>query len=555
MTLQPHPFADLFPMLDAADSAELRADIAAHGLRDLVTLYDGQILDGRNRFRALMDIAKLGMTYKGRALTEVDLHDDVMPAVELGSGHFFRRFRGNEAEALEYVLSKNLHRRHLNEAQRALVAANLATLGQGRPAAEKTRQLADLSQGEAAERLHVSERSIQRAAVVRDHGVSELNAAVQRGELAISTAAQLARLPADEQARLIREAADPKALAKVAKEFRAEKQAAKAEKRAEREQSLGAKLAALPEQRYGVIIADPEWRYEVWSEATGRDRSPDNHYPTSDLDAIRARPVGDIAADDCVLFLWVTVPFLAAGLSVLAAWGFAYVTHIVWIKERTGGAHGTGYWFWGEHEVVLVGKRGAPPAPTPGSQFPSYFVAPVGEHSAKPARVHEIAEAYFPTLPKIELNARTRRAGWDAWGLEAPDAVPDKPVAPATTLSSQAEQPREPARPAPATLPLPDAAAVDLIGDAVAAAIGNGAVLRNGDSRLHTPEERLIRRHVIRIAFGLGMSFPRIGAVLGGSKQAAAQLRAAAISEIEADAVLAQKLAGVMAAVAGRVQQ
>lgn len=551
MILQPHPFADLFPMLDAADSAELRADIAAHGLRDLVTLYDGQILDGRNRFRALMDIAKLGMTYKGRALTEVDLHDDVMPAVELGSGHFFRRFRGSEAEALEYVLSKNLHRRHLNEAQRALVAANLATLGQGRPAAEKTRQLADLSQGEAAERLHVSERSIQRAAVVRDHGVSELNAAVQRGELAISTAAQLARLPADEQARLIREAADPKALAKVAKEFRAEKQAAKAEKRAAREQSLGAKLAALPEQRYGVIIADPEWRYEVWSEATGRDRSPDNHYPTSDLDAIRARPVGDIAAADCVLFLWVTVPFLAAGLSVLAAWGFAYVTHIVWIKERMGGAHGTGYWFWGEHEVVLVGKRGAPPAPTPGSQFPSYFVAPVGEHSAKPLRVHEIAEAYFPTLPKIELNARTRRAGWDAWGLEAPDAEPDEPVA-AEPVALAVAVP-ELVDVAAVVLPLPDAAAIDLIGEAVASALGNGAVLRDGDSRLHTPAERLIRRHVIRVAFdAFGISFVRIAAVLGGSKQAAAQLRATAVGEIEADAVLAQKLAGVTAAVAGR---
>ena len=263
--------------------------------------------------------------------------------------------------------------------------------------------------------------------------------------------------------------------------------------------------------------------------------------------------MGDIAADDCVLFLWVTVPFLAAGLSVLAAWGFAYVTHIVWIKERTGGAHGTGYWFWGEHEVVLVGKRGAPPAPTPGSQFPSYFVAPVGEHSAKPARVHEIAEAYFPTLPKIELNARTRRAGWDAWGLEAPDAVPDEPVA-AEPVALAVAVP-ELVDVAAVVLSLPDADVVHLIGEAVASAIGNGASLRLGDSRLHSPEERLIRRHVIRIAFGLGMSFPRIGAVLGGSKQAAAQLRAAAISEIEADAVLAQKLAGVMAAVAGRVQQ
>jgi N6-adenosine-specific RNA methylase IME4 len=557
MMLTAHPFADLFPMLDRADASDLRADIAAHGLRDRVVLFDGKILDGRNRYGALVDIAKLGLAYRGGVLTAADIVP--MSEADLEWGDFFEVFDGTEAEALEYVLSKNLHRRHLNESQRAMVAANLATLGQGRPTTEKTRQLADLSQEEAAERLHVSERSIQRAAVVREHGVGELNEAVQRGDLAVSAAAQLARLPADEQARLIREAADPKALAKVARDLRAEKQAAKAEKREARERDLGARIAALPDRRYGVILADPEWKYEVWSDATGRDRSPDNHYPTSELEAIKARPVGDIAAADSVLFLWVTIPFLDAGRSVLAAWGFDYVTHLIWIKERPGEAHGTGYWFWGEHEVVLVGKRGSPPAPTPGTQFPSYFVAAVGEHSEKPGNVHDIAESYFPSLPKIELNARARRPGWDAWGLEAPEVAPEsvalpEPVAElVAALEPPAEQAREMVRPAPATLPLPDTAAIGLIGEAVAAAIGNGASLRSGDSRLHTAEERLIRRHVIRIAFdGFGLSFPRLAAVLGGSKQAAAQLRATAAGEVAADTALAAKLAGVVAAVAGR---
>lgn len=614
MTLLAHPFADLFPMLDRTDAADLRADIAAHGLRDRVVLFDGKILDGRNRYGALVDIAKLGLLYKGKPFTEVDLVDDLRAAESLGTGYYFGMFKGTEAEALEYVLSKNLHRRHLNEGQRAMVAANLAGLKPGRPSPDKPANLPVFKQADAAERLHVSERSVRDAHVVREHGIDDINDAVQRGDLAVSAAAQLARLPADEQARLIRETADPKALAKVARDLRAEKQAAKAERREERERALGAKLAALPDRRYGVILADPEWKYEVWSDATGRDRSPDNHYPTSELDAIKARPVADIAADDSILFLWVTPPFLDAGRDVLTAWGFDYVTNLVWFKERRGDAHGIGYWFYGEHEHVLVGKRGSPPAPTPGTQFPSYFVAPVGEHSEKPAKVHEIAESYFPNLPKIELNARARRAGWDAWGLEAPEGddedsrVANAPAmagahctdsGPATdTLGALAiasadavalasgpsdtgvlaspENLRvlhrladEPPRKAglavdsravpsarPVTLPLPDAAAIDLIGEAVAAAIGDGAILRAGDSRLHTPAERLIRRHVIRIAFdSFGLSFPRLAAVLGGSKQAAAQLRATAFAEVAADPALADRLCGVPGAVAGRAWQ
>ena len=233
--LDAHPFADLFPMLGADDGTELRADIAAHGLRDRVVLYEGQILDGRNRFRALTEIAKLGLTLCGRPLTAVDLTPGV-------PGDIFEIFAGTESEALEYVLSKNLHRRHLNESQRAMVAANLANLKPGRPDANKAANLRDFRQIDAAERLHVSERSVQDARVVRERGIDDINEAVQRGDLAVSAAAQLARLPADEQARIIRETADPKALSRVAKELRAEKQAEKAVRREAREQGAACRL-------------------------------------------------------------------------------------------------------------------------------------------------------------------------------------------------------------------------------------------------------------------------------------------------------------------------
>lgn len=197
--------------------------------------------------------------------------------------------------------------------------------------------------------------------------------------------------------------------------------ALKKEIRAGREITLAAKQVALPQKRYGVIFADPEWRFEVYSRKTGMDRAADNHYPTSPTDEICARPVAEIAADDCVLFLCGTAPMLPDALRVMEAWGFAYKSHLIWRKPHLG----TGYWFRNGHELLLVGTRGKVPAPAPGTQFDSIINAPTAEHSEKPDRFYEIIEAYFPNLPKIELNARRRREGWDAWGNEAEEEAND----------------------------------------------------------------------------------------------------------------------------------
>ena len=81
----------------------------------------------------------------------------------------------------------------------------------------------------------------------------------------------------------------------------------KQERREQREVELAGKILALPDKKYAAIFADPEWRDEVWSRETGLDRAPDNHYSTSPAEIIQSRPVGDLAADDCVLFLWSTI--------------------------------------------------------------------------------------------------------------------------------------------------------------------------------------------------------------------------------------------------------
>ena len=188
----------------------------------------------------------------------------------------------------------------------------------------------------------------------------------------------------------------------------------KRERRDDKEKELADKQKSLPVKRYGVILADPEWRFEPYSRDTGMDRAADNHYPTSATDIIASRPVQDIAADDCVLFLWATVPMLPDALRVMEAWGFAYKSHFIWNKDKIG----TGYWNRNKHELLLVGTHGNIPAPAMGTQAHSVIDAPVRLHSEKPAAFHLLIENHFPHLPKIELNARSTRAGWDSWGNE-----------------------------------------------------------------------------------------------------------------------------------------
>lgn len=326
-----------------------------------------------------------------------------------------------DLEAELALIDENLIRADLSPAERAASIARRkvlyetlhpeATHGGDR---RSSRQVGDLKSAASsrftaatAVATGLGERTIQREAARGEALGDDLAKIVGT---VLDTGAELdalARLPAERRAAVIERA--------VAGEKVSAKTEIKKATRAEREAVLGARQAALPDRRYGVILADPEWRFEPWSRETGMDRAADNHYPTSCLDVITGRPVEMIAAADAVLFLWATVPMLPHALLVMAAWGFDYVSHLVWHKDRIG----TGYWCRNKHELVLIGTRGSVPAPAPGENVSSMFDAPVGVHSAKPDYVPELIERWYPSVPKIELNRRgPPRPGWDAWGNE-----------------------------------------------------------------------------------------------------------------------------------------
>jgi N6-adenosine-specific RNA methylase IME4 len=345
------------------DLHKLAEDIKANDLQEPIVVYQGMILDGQNRFKACQ--------ISGRSA-------------------IFEEYTG--ADPLGFVISKNLTRRHLTESQRAMLGSRITNQGVSKGPR--------VTQGKASAIFNVSDRSIRNANTVYNSNDDQLVKRVESGEITVTVAAKIAKLDDDRRKVVLSDARPDRAIKKVA--------------RAVKERELADQIKDLPSVQFGLILADPPWRFDVYSE-NGMDRSAENHYPTLNTETICQLDVPSISAPDCILFLWATAPMLPDALKVMQSWGFEYKTNFIWAKDRIG----TGYWARNRHELLLVGTKGNVPAPSMGEQWPSLIDAPVMAHSEKPEVFFELIEEYFPTLPKIELNRRgLPRPSWAAWGLE-----------------------------------------------------------------------------------------------------------------------------------------
>lgn len=163
----------------------------------------------------------------------------------------------------------------------------------------------------------------------------------------------------------------------------------------------------LPQGKFRTIYADPPWPFDD----TATRGAAENHYPTMSIAEICALPVSDLAAGDAHLYLWTTNSHLHDAFHVVAAWGFEYKTLITWVKPQIG----LGHYFRGATEHILFCVRGNLPMSQVGER--NWFEAPRQEHSRKPVIFYELIERCSPG-PRLELFARTKRAGWVAWGNE-----------------------------------------------------------------------------------------------------------------------------------------
>ena len=178
-------------------------------------------------------------------------------------------------------------------------------------------------------------------------------------------------------------------------------------------------------KKYKVIYADPPWAYKVWSKK-GAGRSAESHYPTMDIAAIKALPVGELADKDCALFLWITFPMLREAWGVMDAWGFTFKTvAFVWIKQcrkSDGLFTGMGYWTRANAEICLLATRGRPKRTA--RDVKQVILSHVERHSQKPEEARRRIEALMGDVPRIELFARASPPGWDVWGNEVASTLP-----------------------------------------------------------------------------------------------------------------------------------
>jgi N6-adenosine-specific RNA methylase IME4 len=399
--LKNHRFADLFPMMVGDAFDELVADIRECGVRENIVLYDGKILDGRNRYLAAI---------------EAGFDPDGIPTEDF--------WGDNDLAAIDFVMSRNQHRRQMDDTQKAMVAFAYAierakVIAEMEQPGEITAPLHNAIEEEPAGRSHdnpviaaaakvwgTNPTGVKQARTVNEHGTRALIDRAKQGGAPISTFAAIAKLPPEQQDRI---AALP--TNEMGYAIKGERRAERIGKLAEKTEIASAKLG---QQQYPVLLVDPPWAYKSYSEVTGSDRSASNHYPVMEIAEISALKLP--AMDDAALFLWMRAEMVEAAMAAIRAWGFEYKTQIVWVKPSIG----LGKWVRNRHEVLWICTRGHFPAPEPGTQSASVIEAPRGKHSEKPDEFRDAIVKMTPGMRRLEMFSRSLHPDFDAWGNEAP---------------------------------------------------------------------------------------------------------------------------------------
>ena len=177
------------------------------------------------------------------------------------------------------------------------------------------------------------------------------------------------------------------------------------------------------DKKYNIIYADPPWNFKTYSEKGKQKKSAECHYRCMNIDNIYDLPINQIAADNCILFLWVTFPLLKEGLETIEKWGFTYKTiGFNWIKQNKKSDSlfwGLGYWTRANSEICLLATKGKPKRIS--KSVHSVIISKIREHSRKPDETRDRIVELCGDIPRIELFARQSVDGWDCWGLEAPN--------------------------------------------------------------------------------------------------------------------------------------
>jgi site-specific DNA-methyltransferase (adenine-specific) len=174
-------------------------------------------------------------------------------------------------------------------------------------------------------------------------------------------------------------------------------------------------------KKYSIIYCDPPWKYNSRENKKTRfGGGACGHYDLMSMDEIKKLPLAKLSAKNCVLFLWTTFPYLDEQIKLFEHWGFRYRTiGFAWLKTNKNNGFpffGVGYYTKSNLEICLMGMRGQ--LKTKTNSISQVVISPRRKHSQKPDEIREKIVELFGNLPRIELFAREKKGGWDAWGDE-----------------------------------------------------------------------------------------------------------------------------------------
>lgn len=353
-----HPAAAHLPIMSDGELEVLAKDVRERGLIHPVVLFEGKVIDGRNRLKAC-ELAGVQPT--------------TIEWVKTG-----------DESVVKFVVASNLLRRHLNESQRGMLAADLLEMYRAEAHTAKT---AHLKRGtEIPESAPGRTRAAEKAAA----DVGAATRTVERAKFVAEKSPELAE--------------------KVRKGEATLKQAEKELRRAEQKEAV--KAYQPPVGEWAVIVADPPWPYEDTLDGSDQARGG-LPYPPMTMDEICAMKIP--ASRDCALWLWVTNSHLIDGSAarVLREWDFEPKALLTWKKDRMG----AGRYLRNITEHVILAVRGKPMIE--GESQINFLEAKSREHSRKPDEFFDLVERVCPSLSRLEMFSREPRKGWTTSGAEA----------------------------------------------------------------------------------------------------------------------------------------
>lgn len=383
-TLEFHPAANLFPLLNEQELSELADSIRQNGQRDPIVIHpDGRILDGRNRFLACQ---KLNIKVKTVNYTGM----------------------GDMSDAIKFVVDTNLVRRHLNSSQRAMIAA-------------KSEDILHAERNSARERMEAGTPSeIIRKGRATEQVASQFKTNARYIEKAEKLIEQAPDLAEQIEAGIL---TIPQAERQVKEQHRQEKRESDAERI--RHSNAPTKLKGV----FTTVVIDPPWDWGDEGDVNQMGRAKPDYATTPSfctqpfIDTDKDNACGECqsvecivlqkmqsVADDAHIYLWITNRSLPKGFDLLESWGFRYITALTWCKPH----YGMGNYFRGSTEHLLFGVKGS--LSLKRKNAGTWFQAPRGEqHSAKPNAAYELIESCSPG-PYLDLFGRQEREGWTVWG-------------------------------------------------------------------------------------------------------------------------------------------